>query len=470
MEALKFEYITFDKEKINQLLKEELKKFNKTIVVLDDDPTGTQTVNGIHVYCDWKKETLVKAFSRNDKMFFILTNSRSFSEEETTLVHKEIMKNILEITKDVIIYSRGDSTLRGHYPLETEILKDEFERKTKEKIEGEILCPIFIEGKRVTINKVHYIIENEKLLPVGESEFSKDKTFPYINSDLSKWCEEKTKGKYLADNITSIELDEIRKIDIESIVNKLKNIKEFNKIIVNGTNYYDLKVFTIALLKVLNLNKNFIMRGAASLVKVLSDCPEKKYLKSKDIINTQVENGGLIVVGSHVNKTSRQLEKLLETDIERIEFNQHLVFDKNKFEKEIERVKDKAQDYLKVGKDVVIFTKRERVDIPGGTKEEQLKIATKISDGLIDIVNKISIRPNFVIAKGGITSSDTATKGLKVKEALVLGQVTAGIPVWLTGNESKYPQMPYIIFPGNVGEDITLKNLYLMLKGEKNEV
>ena len=69
--------------------------------------------------------------------------------------------------------------------------------------------------------------------------------------------------------------------------------------------------------------------------------------------------------------------------------------------------------------------------------------------------------------KGGITSSDVGTKALAVKKARVLGQIQPGIPVWQTGAESRFPGTPYVIFPGNVGEDGTLKAAAEVLLGGK---
>ena len=83
--------------------------------------------------------------------------------------------------------------------------------------------------------------------------------------------------------------------------------------------------------------------------------------------------------------------------------------------------------------------------------------SVRISDGVRRLVGNLQVTPSFVIAKGGITSSDVGTKALCVKCANVLGQIRPGIPVWQTGEESKFPQTPYVIFPGNVGEVQTLR-------------
>ena len=191
-----------DEEKVNELLKAELEKLNKKIVVLDDDPTGVQTVHDINVYTDWEKETLKKGFEEDNSMFFILTNSRGFTVPQTEKAHIEMANNIAEVSKetgkDYILISRSDSTLRGHYPLEPMTLKNEIEKISDKKFDGEIIYPFFKEGGRFTINNIHYVKEGDQLTPAGMTEFAKDKSFGYKASYLPEWCEEKSKGMYLS--------------------------------------------------------------------------------------------------------------------------------------------------------------------------------------------------------------------------------------------------------------------------------
>ena len=189
-----------DTTALDSSLQEELKHLNRKIVVLDDDPTGIQTVHGVSVYTDWKQETLEAAFSEENAMFFVLTNSRGMTVEETTAAHKEIAYNLAaaaeKIGCDYLIISRSDSTLRGHYPLETAILREETEKLRGKKFSGEIIYPFFMEGGRYTFGNVHYVKEGEYLIPAGQTEFAKDKSFGYTASDLTVWCEEKTEGAY----------------------------------------------------------------------------------------------------------------------------------------------------------------------------------------------------------------------------------------------------------------------------------
>ena len=186
---------------------------------------------------------------------------------------------------------------------------------------------------------------------------------------------------------------------------------------------------------------------------------DKDLLKKEELIDKNTKNGGIIIVGSHVNKTSLQLEKLKEIKegIEYIEFNQHLVLEEGGLEREANRVINITNDYIENGKTVVIYTNRKRLDINTGNKEDELKIASQISNSLTSIFSNLKSKPSFIIAKGGITSSSIGVDGLKVKCAKVKGQIYPGIPVWMTDAASKFPNMPYIIFPGNVGKEDTLK-------------
>lgn len=450
-----------DTDKSSALLSAELKKSAAKIVVLDDDPTGVQTVHGICVYTDWNKESLLDGLLSPDKMFFVLTNSRSFTAEQTARVHREIAENLAwaakESGKDFILISRGDSTLRGHYPLETQVLKDTL-TACGYVFDGEIICPFFKEGGRLTAGNTHYVLEKGIPTPAGETEFAKDKTFGFTSSDLCEWIEEKTAGKTKSADVTAVSLEELRDFNVPAIEQKLRAVKAFGKVVVNALDEADLQVFCTALYCVLG-EKRFLFRTAASFVKILGGISSKPLLKAADLIAGTAASGGLIIAGSHTKKTTAQLAQLSECEnVATVEFNQHLVVESDTvFEAEIHRALRLCEEYLQTNKTVCLCTRRERFDLNTGNKEDELKAAVKISDALTSIVARLSVRPRFVLAKGGITSSDTGTKGLSVKRAAVAGQIQPGIPVWICGEESKFPNLPYIIFPGNVGEDGTLR-------------
>lgn len=469
-----FERIDHETRDINhinqqlQLAREQANINDIKVIILDDDPTGTQTVHDVAVYTSWDSETIYDIFSSDAPMAFILTNSRSFSEDKTVHVHREIADSINTISKQLnipfIIISRSDSTLRGHYPIETEALRDIMEA-SDQKIHGEILCPYFKEGNRFTINNIHFIKEVDGLIAVSDSDYAKDKTFGYKHSHLGEWCEEKTQGRYQKENLIYITLDELKKTSYDCIQKKLEACINFNKIIVNATNENDLKVFITAYLRALNHGYQFIFRSAAAIPKILGNCMDIPYLNKNNLIKIDNKNGGLIVVGSHVNRTTSQLKQLEVFDgnlVTMIEFNQHLILG-NHFDEEIDRVIKKAETTITQGKTAVIFTKRERIDLPNGNREEQLQLAVQISDAIVKIISKIKIRPSYILSKGGITSSDIAVKALNIKKAYVLGQIKPAVPVWYAENSSKFNDLHLIIFPGNVGNDDTLKEIVELL-------
>lgn len=451
-----------DEAYIDSLLKKEIEANNKKIVVLDDDPTGVQTVHDISVYTNWDKDSIRQGFEEENNLFYVLTNSRGFTEEQTTKAHHEIAEVVDEVAretgKEYIFISRSDSTLRGHYPLETQLLKADYEKNTGKTIDGEIMCPFFKEGGRFTIDNVHYVKYGEELVPANETEFAKDKTFGYTAYTMPEYIEEKTKGEYKAADVTCISLEDIHNMDIDKIEAQLMEVTGFNKVIVNAVDYADVKVFCTALYRAMAKGKVFMFRTAAAIVKVMGAVTDQPLLTREQMVVKETTNGGIVVVGSHTEKTTKQVECLKELkDIEFFELDATLVKDDDAFEAEVSRCLAREEECIRAGKTVCCYTTRALITADTGDKEDELRLSVKISDAVQSLVGRLSITPSFVIAKGGITSSDVGTKALEVKKANVLGQIKPGIPVWQTGEESKFPLTPYVIFPGNVGEISTLK-------------
>lgn len=453
-----------DADKAEMLLSQAMEGFHKKLVVLDDDPTGVQTVHDVSVYTDWEEESIRNGFEEKEAMFFILTNSRSFSVEETTKVHQDIAARVAKVARelgqDFMIISRGDSTLRGHYPLETQLLADGLTKNEGVVIDGEIICPFFPEGGRYTMDNIHYVKEQENLVPAGMTEFAKDKTFGYKSSDLTEYVEEKTEGKYHKEDCITISLDEPNVLDVQGIKEKLMSAQNMAKIIVNAVSYADLKVFCAALVLAMKEGKHYMARTAAAFTKVMGRISDQPLL-GREQLEGDTKNGGIVLIGSHVKKTTDQLNCLKELNgqADFMEFQVNTVFEENGLEKEVERTVKAAEEKILSGRTVVIYTSRQLLAPENMTPEEKLHISVKISNAVTSIIGKLSVKPKFIIAKGGITSSDVGTKALRVKKARVMGQVKKGIPVWMTGEESKFPGMPYIIFPGNVGEVSTLKEI-----------
>ena len=432
-----------DQAAVEALLRQEIDASDVKFIVLDDDPTGVQTVHDVSVYTDWSVESIRSGLMEPGKVFYILTNSRGLTAEQTTAVHREISANINAAAKATgkryLIMSRSDSTLRGHFPLETELLREGMEEAGRH-VDGEILCPFFLEGGRFTIGNTHYVQYGDELVPAAQTEFAKDKTFGYTHSDIPSYIEEKTGGKYPAASVTCISLEELRAQDYDGIVAKLDAVTDFNKVCVNAVSYCDIKIFAVALYRSLAHGKTFLFRTAAGLVKVVGGITDIPLLRRRDMVTMDTGTGGVVVVGSHTKKTTAQLEALLKLPcVVPIEFHSDLVLEG-----------DEAF-YAEVEND---------------TPESALMRSVKISDGVQSLVGRLKVTPAFIIAKGGITSSTVGTEALGVKKANVLGQICPGIPVWQTDANSRFPGIPYVIFPGNVGGEETLRQAVEILVEE----
>ena len=448
----------YDAAKVEAAYQEALQADGTKVIALDDDPTGVQTVHDVFVYTDWKPETMQAAFEDGNKISFILTNSRGMTAEESRRTHEDIATAVAQVAKSagrpVAVLCRGDSTLRGHYPLETDVVRKTLEACGEPPVDGEIIMPFFLEGGRYTVDDVHYVAAGDELIPAAETEFARDKTFGYRSSNLCEWIEEKTGGTWLAQQVYTVTLSELRTLDYEAIEDKLLAMKGFSKMIVNAVSEEDVKVFVTALFHVLGRGKHFVYRSAAALAKVMGGVSSRGLLTRQELVGGKAAVTGIIVAGSHVNKTTTQLQALKKCeDLCFIEINQHTVVNDDAFRREMDRVVTEAENCLASGRSCAVYTRRERFDLNTGNREDELRLAVKISDAVTSVVARLNIRPDFIIAKGGITSSEIGTKALGCRKARVMGQILKGVPVWETGPESKFPGIPYVIFPGNVGNE-----------------
>ncbi len=435
-------------------IRRQVKQSGIAIVVLDDDPTGTQTVYDIPILTTWSTEVLEKEFQQKTGLFYILTNSRSLPVKEAQELNREIGRNLTAASKKnkhpFVVVSRSDSTLRGHYPEEVDALVSTFENN----VDGYLIVPYFFEGGRLTIDDIHWVEEDEWLVPANETPFAKDSYFGYNNANLKSWIEEKTKGKVNALDVISISIDDIRIGGPEKVVDKLMQLENGAVCVVNSITLRDMEVFVNALLTEENRGKQFLYRTAASFVQIRAGLGTRKLLNSKEIIGNQ-KAGGLFIVGSYVPKSTKQLEFLIEnSSIFPIEINVHEFIQHSNLKLEIQRISELAENKIKNGVDVVIYTSRKLIQ--GIDSDANLNIANRVSSILVSIMSGIRIRPRFLLAKGGITSSDIATDALCIRRAMVMGQILPGVPVWKTGDESLFPDLMYIVFPGNVGEDDAL--------------
>ncbi len=433
---------------------------HRKLVVLDDDPTGTQTVHDVAVLTRWDVATLQHELRAPGAVFYILTNSRSLPEADASDINREVALNLraaaFNTRCDFAVVSRSDSTLRGHFPAEMDALAGSL----GERRAAWLLVPFFEAGGRRTIDDVHYLTEAGGLVPVGQTAFARDPVFGYRASNLRAWVEEKTQGRVPAADVRSISLDEIRIGGPNKIRERLNDLQSADICVVNAATQRDLETFVLGALLAEARGGRFLYRTAASFVAARAGIAPRALLTARELGLTG--RGGLIVVGSHVEKTTAQLRRLLaERQVCALLVEVEKLLASSARELEISQIADRANAALTAGAEVVIHTSRELVI--GTTANENLTLARAISDGLVAIVRQISAKPRYILAKGGITSSDLATKALGVERAIVAGQLLPGVPVWRLEAPARWPDLLYIVFPGNVGDDGALVQAVALL-------
>lgn len=447
-------------------INQHIKKSNRCIVVLDDDPTGTQTVHDVWVLTQWQVEDLLNALHDDEPVLYILTNSRAMPLKEAQNISREIAFNLIKAgekaNRPITVVSRSDSTLRGHYPGEVDALIDVLSELQHRPFDGVCIIPSFPDSGRFTIGDIHWVQEGSLLIPVGQTAYAKDDVFGYHSSNLREWIQEKTKGAIPAKDVMSISIDLLRIGGPREVAKQLIQAKAGRVIVVNAAHDRDLDVFVSALQSLEAEGKRFLFRTAASFIKVAAGLIDHPLLKPNDLVGKRPPGGGLIVFGSHVPKSTTQLAFVQELEsIEAAELYVPDVLNQVTYKDIIIRVSNILNSALASGRNALVYTSRDL--ITRESHNENIKISQSVSSALTEVVRRLKYEPRYVIGKGGITSSDLATDGMDVRAARVLGQILPGVPVWRLEHQSRWPGMPYIVFPGNVGEESSVADIVKLL-------
>ncbi|KAI3027418.1 hypothetical protein CBS147347_4498 [Aspergillus niger] len=437
------------------------------LVVLDDDPTGTQTCHDIAVLTVWDIPTLQAELQQPSPGFFILTNSRALPPLEAEKLIRTICENVQQAanlagtTVDIVL--RGDSTLRGHFPLEADVAQSVFG-----PADAIILAPFFFQGGRLTINDIHYVAEGDNLVPAGATQFARDATFGFKSSNLHDYVLEKAPGRFTPEQIHSITIEDIRVNGPSTICEKLLALPKGSIVIVNAAAESDMHVFVAGLLKAKSQSqKHYLYRTAAAFVSTSLGIRPQAPLTAASFPEPQIQTGTLIIAGSYVPKTTAQLNHLItkhgptgtntlsivELDVEDIIAT--TTSSSSSLDPIIDQTVSSVESSLLSGKDALVMTSRKL--ITGGDELSSLAIGGRVAEALVEVLKRVKVRPRVVIAKGGITSSDAATKGLGIKRAMILGQAAPGVPLWRCDEETaRHRGVPFVVFPGNVGGVETL--------------
>ncbi|MDZ8055953.1 MAG: four-carbon acid sugar kinase family protein [Aulosira sp. ZfuVER01] len=431
------------------------------IIVLDDDPTGSQTVHSCLLLMRWDVETLRLGLQDDSPIFFILTNTRALPPESAASVTKEVCRNLkialdAEGIADFLVVSRSDSTLRGHYPIETDAIAQELG-----PFDAHFLVPAFFEGGRITRDSIHYLFVDGVPTPVHETEFARDSVFSYHHSYLPKYVEEKTQGQIPAESVERFLLDDIRAGTLERLLQLSGN----QCVVVDGETQADLNSFAVDILTAASRGKRFLFRSAASILTALAALPPQPIAAENMAEYVRGGKPGAVIVGSHVQKTTQQLEALLqETGTVGIEVNvARLLNDPaNQSATLLTEILESTKAAHAAGKTPVVYTSRQELTFKD--VNTRLEFGIKVSSLLMDIVRGLPSDIGFLISKGGITSNDVLSTGLALTSARLLGQILAGCSMVLTPSDHpQFPKLPVVLFPGNVGDADALATIYRRL-------
>ncbi len=432
------------------------------IIVLDDDPTGSQTVHSCLLLMHWDVDTLRLGLQDDSPIFFVLTNTRSLPADKAASVTREVCHNLklaieAEEIHDFLIVSRSDSTLRGHYPIETDVIAEELG-----PFDAHFLVPAFFEGGRITRDSVHYLIVNGVPTPVHETEFARDSVFAYQYSYLPKYVEEKTTGRISEESVERFLLADIREGSLE----RLMQLSQNRCVVVDGETQTDLNRFARDVLAAASQGKRFLFRSAASILTALAELPPQPIAAENMAQYVRGGKPGVALVGSHVKKTTEQLKMLLQEEgTEGIEVDVSQLVNASVDESAtlLIKVVDSVKAAHEAHKTPVIYTSRQELTFEN--VETRLQFGLKVSALLMDIVRHLPSDIGFLISKGGITSNDVLSTGLALTSARLLGQILAGCSMVKTPSDHpQFPDLPVVLFPGNVGDARALATVYQRLK------
>ena len=471
----------------------------RVLVVLDDDPTGTQSVADLPVLTRWDIADFTWAFAHIARSgcqpaVYVLTNTRSLDPAEAAARNEEVVRNALaaaaaptgDISSRVRLgfVSRSDSTLRGHYPLEPDVIAATVADVTGEKTDGVVLVPAFPDAGRVTIGGVHYMRGSgwesdsrggNRIRQGCHLRLHEHQIWP----TTSRRSRAAGSPQTLSSPWTSISFAPVRPrmaptatpaISAKAIADAIDGASHSTPIVADIVTENDLRALALGLEESERRGKKLLYRVGPPFVRARIGQEIRAELTGAEAYagNTPSDAGGLIVVGSHVGLTTRQLKTLTEqhSSARIVEIDvQELLAAGDNAQGFLDQIVVSVVDALRGG-DVIVHTSR--LLIQAGDPDRSLHIARTVSAAIVAVVNKTLRRfpPRFVIAKGGITSSDVAAHGLEIRHAVVRGPMLPGIVSLWEPVDGPAKGIPFIVFAGNVGDDESLAKVTRKLSKE----
>jgi uncharacterized protein YgbK (DUF1537 family) len=419
-------------------------------VVLDDDPTGVQTLAGIHVLLAWDAGDVAAAL-RDRPSVHLVTNARAFAPERARAVTAAAARTAIAGAPGAVVVLRGDSTLRGHLLEEVEAVASVVSRG---RVPPLLLVPALPSAGRVTIAGLHLIERDGHLVPLHETEYASDGVFSYRSARLLEWAEERSAGLFRADDGRELHLDDLRAGGPTAVVEALEALAAAGRPAVlapDAVAEADLELVAEGYRRAVRAGTDVLVRCAPAFVGVLAGTTANGL-----VLPPGARDGMLVVCGSYVPATTAQLRVLIDERPSSLVEVDPAVLASAYPESEVGRAASAASERIREGRLAVLSTSRLR---PLGT--ETLDAGERIAAGIAAVAGAIEPRPSVVVAKGGITACVTLRDGLGVAAAEVVGPVLPGVSRW------RADDLDYIVVPGNVGGDRLLADIVaLVLDGE----
>ncbi|HEX7292137.1 MAG TPA: four-carbon acid sugar kinase family protein [Conexibacter sp.] len=428
------------------------------LVVLDDDPTGSQTVRDVPLLLRFEPADVRWALEQPSDVVFALTNTRALPEAAAVALTRAVAARVwdaaAELGISVRFVSRSDSTLRGHYPAEIEALAAGLADCGAPPFDATLLCPAFPEAGRVTVDDLQLLQRDGVRVPVGETEFARDPVFPYATSDLREWVAARHRARGATPpRVAHVTLAQARE-GTDAVARQLDAVARDGAVVVlNAETPADLATLAAGARAAERDGRRFAYRTGPSFASALAG-------RSTPAPIVQPAAGvghGLVVVGSHTDLTTAQLARAsARRRLHSVELDAA--------EPEVARAVDEAAAALDEA-DVALVTSRALVT--GADPQATVALKARIADAVVATVAGVleRVRPRFVVAKGGITAHDVAARAFDGGRATVLGQLFPGlVSVWRLEDSRRAPGMPYVVFPGNVGGEESLADCIARLE------
>ncbi len=409
-------------------------------VVLDDDPTGTQGLSDVPVVVDPTHAAFEWAL-RQSHITYVLTNTRALDPTATRSLLQQIASVATKVAQDagrtLRFVSRGDSTLRGHFPLEVSTVLD---ADPSYRPAGCLLVPAFPAAGRLTLDGVHLVRVDGELVPVAESEYARDATFGYSESELTTWAAARVPADWALSAVPSEVFDQ----GVTAVAATLMAVESFSVVCPSIRDDNDLSVLAQAQVLAEAGGVEFIVQAGPAYPRHLGGFSRPPVVEA-----VLLRPHGIVAVGSHTTTTTDQLQYARSVhDLVSVELDVAAAVGDRR-SAEIDRCIAEIIDALPTSS-VLLSTSRERVT--GSGAADSLRIANRIASALTEVTRgALKAKPGFIIAKGGITSRDAVAESLGWQAATVVGPlVDQTLPVWKSWRAA--PDDPLcVIFPGNVG-------------------